>query len=63
MHNETDNEIWRLPRVMAAVGVGRSTVYDMQRRGDFPRAIRLGARAVGWRRADIEQWIASRERA
>ena len=55
-------EIWRLPRVLEATGMGRSWVYDQVARGDFPAPVRLGARAVGWRRSDIEEWLNSREK-
>lgn len=56
-------EIFRLPAVVAACGISRSTIYEMIRRGEFPRPIKLGARAVGWRRSDIEAWLASRPAA
>ena len=52
--------IQRLPEVLARVGLSRSTVYDMQARGTFPKAIQLGSRAVGWRSTDIDTWLASR---
>ncbi|WP_442781004.1 helix-turn-helix transcriptional regulator [Alteromonas sp. a30] len=28
--------------------------------GEFPRSIRIGARAVGWLESDIDQWIETR---
>jgi prophage regulatory protein len=30
------------------------------RAGKFPKAMRLGIRAVGWDSLEIEQWIAER---
>jgi prophage regulatory protein len=35
----------------------------MMARGDFPRPVRLGKRAVGWRESDLQDWLASREQA
>jgi len=32
-------------------------------RGEFPAPVKLGARAVGWRRSDIEAWLESRPAA
>lgn len=55
-------EIWRLPRVLAATGMKRSWTYDEIKAGRFPAPVKLGARAVGWRRSDVEAWLASRER-
>lgn len=56
-------EIYRLPSVVAACGISRSTIYEMIGRGEFPAPVKLGARAVGWRRRDIEAWLESRPAA
>ena len=56
-------EIYRLPAVVAACGISRSTIYEMIRRDEFPAPVKLGVRAVGWRRSDIEAWLASRPAA
>lgn len=50
--------ILRLPAVKARTGLSRSTIYLRMSTGQFPRAINLGLRAVGWAEADIENWIA-----
>ncbi len=52
--------ILRLPDVKAKTGIGRSTIYALMASGDFPRSIRIGARAVGWLESDIDRWIESR---
>ena len=57
------SEIYRLPEVVAICGIWRSTVYEMIQRGEFPGPVKLGARAVGWRRSDIEAWLESRPAA
>tara|TARA_R110002126_G_scaffold17848_9_gene69045 strand:- start:248 stop:433 length:186 start_codon:yes stop_codon:yes gene_type:complete len=54
------NEILRKPRVLAAIGMGNTWLYDAIAKGDFPAPVKLGARAVGWRRSDVEAWLASR---
>lgn len=52
----------RLPQVQELCGdVGRSTLYDWMDRGEFPRPVKLGARAVAWRESDILEWLESRE--
>ena len=56
------DEILRKPRVLAAIGMGNTWLHDAVKRREFPAPIRLGARAVGWRRSDVEAWLASRER-
>ena len=56
-------QILRMREVLRQIGVSRSTVYNLMAKGDFPKPIRIGAQAVGWRASDIEAWIASRGEA
>ena len=53
-------QIYRLPQVLALTGLGRSTLYAMMERGEFPRALRLGARARGWKESQLDEWLAGR---
>lgn len=39
----------RLPTVMQATGLGRSTIYRLVSKGAFPPPVHLGPRAVAWR--------------
>lgn len=50
----------RLPAVLELTGYSRATVYRKMNDGTFPVAVKLGARAIAWRYADIDAWIASR---
>ena len=50
--------ILRLPRVSEITGLGRSSIYDAIQRGEFPRPLKLGMRASGWRMSEVQQWIA-----
>jgi prophage regulatory protein len=29
----------------------------MMNHGEFPRPVRIGRRAVGWRSSDVEEWL------
>lgn len=53
--------ILRRPAVEATVGLGRSAIYNMMAKGLFPKPVKLTAKAVGWRKSDIDAWLASRE--
>lgn len=55
-----DRCLLRRREVERLVGLSRSTIYAMMRRGQFPLPIRLSARAVAWRRRDLEDWLARR---
>jgi prophage regulatory protein len=52
--------ILRLPEVIKVTGLSRSSIYAMIDRGQFPKQITLGARAVGWLDSEIEAWIEKR---
>jgi prophage regulatory protein len=55
------DRIYRRPQVEALVGLSRSTLYAMMAEGTFPKPVRLGRRAVGWRASDVAEWLAARE--
>nr|WP_236409497.1 AlpA family phage regulatory protein [Pseudomonas gessardii] len=50
----------RLPEVKASTGFGRAWIYQLMSEGKFPKARRIGARAVGWPSDEIEQWVNDR---
>lgn len=54
-------KIMRRPEVEKTVGLSRSAIYAAMDRGEFPRPVRIGRRAVGWKLPDIESWIEKRE--
>lgn len=54
--------ILRLPDVCQKIGMKRSSIYAMQKQGDFPQSVRLGPRCVGWLESEIEEWLAERIR-
>ena len=53
-------QIVKRPEVEAATGLSRSSLYRLAAAGEFPRPIRLGPRAVGWRADEIAAWIEQR---
>ena len=53
-------QVYRRPDVERITGLSRSTLYAMMAEGTFPKPVKLGKRAVGWREADISAWLDSR---
>lgn len=49
--------ILRRPDVEKRSGLSRSTIYQLMTEDRFPRPVRLGKRAVGWRESDIAKWL------
>ena len=56
----TPTRILRMPEVEARTGLSRSTIDVRRRQGRFPRPVLLGARALGWVEAEVEEWIRER---
>ncbi|MCA9182826.1 MAG: AlpA family transcriptional regulator [Planctomycetales bacterium] len=52
----------RLPQVKSMVGLGRSSIYDKIKRGEFPKQIKLG-RSSGWVEAEVQLWISEQIQA
>jgi len=51
------NKIIRLPAVKDKTGISRSSIYLRMSKGEFPKSISLGDRAIGWLESDIKQWL------
>ena len=60
---ESEFAIWRLPKVIAAVGLSKSGIHRAIHHDGFPTPIRLGQRAVGWRAVDVLNWLKTRPSA
>lgn len=54
-------QILRRREVEALIGLSRSSIYAMIAEGTFPKPIKLGKRAVGWRESDLQAWLESRQ--
>ena len=50
----------RLPEVLFRTGLSHSTLKARMREGCFPRPVSLGARAVGWIEAELDEWMRER---
>ena len=52
----------RLPDVIRAVGVSRSTIYKLIEAGRFPASFRIAPRCAVWRETEVSAWLESRSR-
>jgi prophage regulatory protein len=55
------NEIIRPRDLPRETGLSRTTIWRMEKIGDFPKRIRLSAGAVGYLRTSVEAWRANRQ--
>jgi prophage regulatory protein len=47
----------RMGEVMKRTGLNHSTIYDLIRKGSFPKWADLPKRASGWLKTDIDAWL------
>lgn len=44
-------------------GLSSATLHRLRRKGRFPDPIRVGERRIAWPEAEIDNWLANRERS
>ena len=47
----------RLPEVISQTGLNRNSIYQIE---DFPKPIKIGARATAWVQSEVQDWIKAR---
>ena len=54
------NEFLRWARVRQLTGLSRSTVWRLEKAGQFPLRRQLSANSVGWSWVELQAWMQSR---
>lgn len=58
---ELEPAVLRVEDLKRYLGLGRTAIYALcDNDPSFPTRVQLGPRAVGWRRAEIDEWLATR---
>jgi len=57
---QTPITLYRCKSVQERTGLARSAIYQLMADGDFPRPIKITAKAVAWPSNEIDTWILSR---
>ena len=52
--------IYRPTELARMLGLGRSTIYDWEKRGLFPRRVNLAPGVAGWLVSDVTAWLESK---
>lgn len=53
-------KLLRVGDVMAATGLGRTTIWRLERRGDFPRRRVVVGQRVAWLESELTDWLKTR---
>jgi len=57
---QASNNIIRLPRTIQKTELSRSTIYALEKAGNFPKKIKLSPRTMGFLEHEVDAWIADR---
>ena len=52
-----NSNLLRLQQVMDRTGLGRSPIYAMASKGEFPKPIKIGLRSSAWLENEIRDWV------
>ena len=55
-----DFRVIREQECLHLTGLSRVTRFNMERRGEFPQKVKLGARSTGWHAWRIRNWLENR---
>jgi prophage regulatory protein len=56
-------KLLRFPVVRERTGLSRSTIWRLERRGDFPKHHRIAPNVVAWVEDEVSNWIQERIKA
>ena len=51
----------RFRAVRDRTGLSRSTIWRLERNGEFPKHRRISANAVGWLEQEVNEWVLTRD--
>jgi prophage regulatory protein len=53
-------KLLRFPTVRELTGLSRSTMWRLERRGEFPKHHRIAPNIVAWSESEVTRWIEER---
>ena len=57
--NDIPDRILRIKEIIEMTGISRTTIWRMERKGEFPARVKLGENSVGWRESEVNNWFKS----
>jgi predicted DNA-binding transcriptional regulator AlpA len=55
------DRILRSKEVQDMTGLSRTTLWRLERKGEFPARVTLGQNSIGWRFNEVNEWISNRQ--
>ena len=57
----TPDRIIRSKEIQEITGLSRTTIWRMERAGEFPDRVSLGVGSVGWKLNEVNSWVSNRK--
>lgn len=57
---EVGERFIRLDELISKTGLGRSTIYRMIDKGEFPKPINITSNKVAWLQSEVTEWMKSK---
>lgn len=51
----------RRPEVLAKTGLSATTIYNLEKKGEFPQHFMLTPRCAAWDEAEVDAWLTARK--
>ncbi len=61
INNQTSNRMLRVKELVTITGLSKTTLWRLEKVGDFPARKKLSVGAVGWSLLEVENWISGRD--
>ena len=53
--------VLRTQQLREYIGLSRTTIWRLEKSGQFPKRVRLGQNSVGWLKGDVDTWLESKK--
>ena len=57
------NGFIRASQLKAITGLSTTTIWRLEKNGEFPKRRKISRGAVGWVKSEVEEWASSRQNA
>lgn len=57
----SNEQIIRPRNIPTVTGLSRTSIWRLERAGNFPHRVQLSAGAVGWRMSEVQAWLDGRQ--
>jgi len=61
MHAMANKTLINRKVLLEIIPLSSRTIYNLEKRGEFPRRIALTSRNIAWELSEVEQWIEERK--